>query len=118
MQDVDLKNILERNSECRSRDFQNILTNYQKLTGEIVRGSYYEVEQYKDKLRKLEKHCSELERKTELIFLNQKFNNEIVEDFVHFKKLAESCSDFGGYYDPCKFFNIVFITFLLFFFIF
>ena len=54
MQDVDLRNILEKNSECRSRDFQNILTNYQKLTGEIIRGSYYEVEQYKDKLRKLE----------------------------------------------------------------
>lgn len=77
------------------------------LTGEIIRGSFYEVETYKKKLRELEKHCNELERKTELIFLNQKFNNEIVEDFIHFKKLAEVCSDVGGYYDPCKLLVII-----------
>jgi DNA-binding sugar fermentation-stimulating protein len=101
-QEVDLKLILEKNSECKSRDFQNILTNYQKISGDIIRGSHYEVEVYKDKLRKMEKHCAELERKTELIYLNQKFQNEIVEDFIHFKKLAEVCAEFGGYYDPCK----------------
>jgi hypothetical protein len=49
----------------------------------------------------MEKHCAELERKTELIYLNQKFQNEIVEDFIHFKKLAEVCAEFGGFYDPC-----------------
>jgi len=103
LEDVDLKQVLEKNSECRSKDFQGLLTKYQILTGEIIRGSYYEVETYKKKLRELEKHCNELERKTELIFLNQKFNNEIVEDFIHFKKLAEVCSDVGGYYDPCNF---------------
>jgi len=108
LEDVELKPILEKNSECRSRDFQNFLTKYQILTGEIIRGSYYEVETYKKKLRELEKHCNELERKTELIFLNQKFNNEIVEDFIHFKKLAEVCSDVGGYYDPC---NIILFLF-------
>ena len=94
---------MEKNSEFKSRDFQNILTKYQILTGDIIRGSFYEVETYKKKLRELEKHCTDLEKKTELIFLNQKFNNEIVEDFIHFKKLAEVCSEVGGYFDPCKF---------------
>lgn len=108
-----MKQILQKNSECRSRDFQNVLTNYQKLTGEIIRGSYYEVEQYKDKLRNLEKQCSELERKTELIFLNQKFNNEIVEDFIHFKKLAEVCAEYGGYYDPCIYFAYFILTHII-----
>jgi len=103
LEDVDLKGILERNSECRSKEFQNFLTKYQLITGEIIRGSFYEVETYKRKVKELEKHCAELERKTELIFLNHKFNNEIVEDFIHFKKLAEVCSEVGGFYDPCKF---------------
>jgi len=25
-----------------------------------------------------------------------------MEDFIHFKKVAEVCRDVGGYYDPCK----------------
>ena len=57
---------MEKNSEFKSRDFQNILTKYQILTGDIIRGSFYEVETYKKKLRELEKHCTDLEKKTEL----------------------------------------------------
>ena len=103
LQDVDIKNVLQNNSECKAKEFQEYLTNYQKESQKIVRGSYYEVEIYKNKLRQMEKQTAELERKTELVVLNQKFNNEIIEDFIHFKKLAEVCSDSGGYYDPCNF---------------
>ena len=43
-QDLDLKGTLEKNaSECLSNDFQIQLTNYQKITGEIIRGSNYQV---------------------------------------------------------------------------
>lgn len=105
--DADLTKILEKNSDCKSQEFQIQLTNYQKATGEIIRGSAYEVELYKKKMKDIEKHCQELERKVEFVFLNQKFYEEIVDDFIHFKKLSEICSDVGGFYDPCKkrFFN-------------
>lgn len=100
-QDVDLYKELEKNSDCRSQEFQIQLTNYQKLTGEIVRGSNYEIEIYKKKLRDIEKHCEELEKKVEFVFLNQKYYEDIVEDFVYFRKVYEVCSEVGGYYDPC-----------------
>ncbi len=102
LQEGDLHKILEKNSECKSQEFQIQLSNYQKLTGDIVRGSNYEVELYKKKLRDLEKHCQDLEKKVEFVFLNQKFYEEIVDDFIYFKKLSDVCSDIGGYYDPCK----------------
>lgn len=102
LQTADFQRIVERNSDCKSQDFQTQLTNYQKITGEIVRGSNYEIEIYKKKLKDLEKHCQDLENKVEFVFLNQKFYDEIVDDFIHFKKLSEVCSDMGGYYDPCK----------------
>jgi hypothetical protein len=102
LHDVELHKILEKNSECKSHEFQIQLSNYQKLTGDIVRGSNYEVELYKKKMRDLEKHCQDLEKKVEFVFLNQKFYEEIVDDFIYFKKLSDVSSDIGGYYDPCN----------------
>ncbi len=101
--DVHLDEILEKNAECKSEDFQLHLTHYQILSGEIVKGSNYEIEIYKKKLSDIEKHCQEIEKKVEFVFLNQKFYEEIVDDFIQFKKLSDVCSDHGGYYDPCKF---------------
>jgi hypothetical protein len=99
-QSADLVRVFERNADCKSMEFQTQLTNYQKLTGEIIRGSYYEIDIYKKKLKQMEKHCQELEKKVEFVFLNQKFYEEIVDDFIYFKKLADVCADVGGYYDP------------------
>jgi hypothetical protein len=48
----------------------------------------------------MEKHCQELEKKVEFVFLNQKFYEEIVDDFIYFKKLADISADIGGYFDP------------------
>ena len=101
-QEVELGKTLEKNSDSKSQEFQIQLTNYQELTGDIIRGSNYEIEIYKKKLRDLERHCQELERKVEFVFLNQKFYEEINDDFIYFKKLSEVCSEAGGYYDPCK----------------
>jgi len=53
----------------------------------------------------MEKKYTELERKVELVFLDQKFHEEIIEDFIEFKKYAEISMDIGGYYDPCKTYN-------------
>ena len=41
--EVDLSTILEQNSECKSQDFQIQLTNYQKFSGEVIKGSNFEV---------------------------------------------------------------------------
>lgn len=102
LQEVEITKILEKNADFKSEEFQHQLTNYQKVTGEIIRGSNYEIEIYKKKNKEMEKHCRELEKKVEFVFLNQKFYEEIVDDFITFKKLADVCSDLGGYFDPCK----------------
>lgn len=100
LQDADLNKILEKNSQCKSAEFQIQLTNYQKLTGEIIRGSNYEIEIYKKKMKELERKCQESEKKVEVVFLNQRFYEEIVDDFIYFKQLSDVCCDIGGYYDP------------------
>lgn len=104
-----LTSMLGRDSELKNNEFQNELTSYQKLTGEIIHSSNYEVEIYKARVLELENHCNVLERKAEFIFLNQKFYSEIVEEFVTFQQMAEAAIEIGGYYDPSKFsklFNI------------
>ena len=100
MNKIELNKTLTNNADCISEKFQLHLTNYQQLTGEIINGSFYQVLCYKDKLQEMQKHCQELEKKVEFVFLNQKFYEEIVDDFIYFKKLADVCSDVGGYYDP------------------
>jgi len=101
LQEIDLHPTLEKNaSECTSPEFQIQLSNYQRSTGEIIRGSNYEVEIYKKKHKDLENHCSNLEKKTEFILLNQKFYEEIVDDFIYYKKLSDICIDTANYYDP------------------
>lgn len=80
--------------------FNDLLSSYQSLTGEIIKGSEYEIELYKKKLSKYEEHCEKIEKKVEFVFQNQKFYDEIVEDFVYMKKLSEVCAASAGYFDP------------------
>jgi outer membrane murein-binding lipoprotein Lpp len=100
LQDAELNKILDKNSQCKSPEFQIQLTNYQKLTGDIIRGSNYEIEIYKKKMKELERRCQESDKKVEVVFLNQRFYEEIVDDFIYFKQLSDVCCDIGGYYDP------------------
>jgi hypothetical protein len=106
LNEVKLDDILADNSDCKYEIFQFHLTNFQIITDKIVKGSNYEIEVYKKKLNDIEKHCQEIEKKVEFVFLNQKFYEEIVEDFIQFKNLSDVCSEHGGYYDPCKEFFI------------
>ena len=80
--------------------FNDLLSSYQSLTGEIIKGSEYEIELYKRKLAKYEDHCEKIEKKVEFVFQNQKFYDEIVQDFVYMKKLSEACANSAGYFDP------------------
>jgi hypothetical protein len=100
--------MLNRDSELKNNEFQNELTIFQKITGEIIHCSSYEVELYKARVLELENHCNVLERKAEFIFLNQKFYSEIVEEFVTFQQMAEAAIEIGGYYDPSKIYIIFF----------
>lgn len=96
-------NMLNRDAELKINTFQDKLTEFQKLTGEIINCSSYEIELYKAKLQEIENHCSNLEKKAEFIFLNQRFYAEIIEEFVNLQKMAEAAIEIGGYYDPCKY---------------
>ena len=80
--------------------FNDLLSSYQSLTGEIIKGSEYEIELYKRKIKKYEEHCEQIEKKVEFVFQNQKFYDEIVEDFVYMKKLSEVCAATAGFFDP------------------
>lgn len=97
-----LQNMLNKDAELKNKNFQDELSSYQGLTGEIISSSNYEVELYRAKVLELENHCNNLEKKAEYIFLNQKFYSEIVEEFVNFQKMAEAAIEIGGYYDPSK----------------
>ena len=92
---------LGRNGDKNYGDkFNDLLSSYQSLTGEIIKGSEYEIELYKRKLAKYEDHCEKIEKKVEFVFQNQKFYDEIVQDFVYMKKLSEACANSAGYFDP------------------
>lgn len=98
--EVDLNSILEKNSECNSPEFQIQLTNYQKYSGEVIKGSNFQVEIYKQRLKDSEDYILSFEQKFEFLFLNQNFYEEVVEDFLRYKKIADICSEVGGYYSP------------------
>lgn len=98
--DIDLNSILEKNSECASPEFQIQLTNYQKYSGEVIKGSNFQVELYKQRLKETEDYILSIEQKFEFLFLNQNFYEEIVEDFLQYKKISDICSEVGGYYSP------------------
>ncbi len=98
--DIDLNSILEKNSECNSPEFQIQLTNYQKYSGEVIKGSNFQVELYKQRLKETEDYILSIEQKFEFLFLNQNFYEEIVEDFLRYKKISDICSENGGYYSP------------------
>lgn len=102
LNEADLILALNKFGDLRNDEFQNQLSNFQKLTGEIIKGSNYEIELYKIKYKEIENHCYHLEKKVEYIFLNQRFYTEIVEDFVTFQQMAETALEIGGYYDPSK----------------
>lgn len=100
LNDVGLLKYLEKNAQYQDSDFQKELALYQKLTDEVVKGSNYQVEIYKKKFKEMENHCIELEKKVESVFLNQNYYDEILEDFIYYKKLADICMDRGGLNDP------------------
>lgn len=102
LNEADIINVLTKNSDIKNSTFQKELTIFQKATGEIIEGSYYDIELYKARINDLENHCYNLEKKSEFIYLNQKFYSEIIEEFINFQKMAESAVEFGGYFDPSK----------------
>ena len=54
---------MSRNNCIKRTDYYAF--NYQSLTGEIIKGSEYEIELYKKKLSKYEEHCEKIEKKIE-----------------------------------------------------
>lgn len=104
LNEADITNVLTKNSDIKNSTFQKELTIFQKATGEIIEGSYYDIELYKARINDLENHCYNLEKKSEFVYLNQKFYSEIIEEFINFQKMAESAVEFGGYFDPSKIF--------------
>lgn len=96
-----LKKMLKKNARFSDK-FKSELDNYQKITNEIIPGSNIEILNAKKQIEKYEEHCSNLEKKVEYVFQNQKFYEEVVEDFIYFKKLSETCAQQSSYFQPCK----------------
>ena len=91
---------LLHNVESKSTIFQKYLSMYQELTKDIIKGSAYETETYKHKIKQYQEHYQELNKKVEIVAHKQKYYDEIVDDFVYFKKMNEACIETEGYYDP------------------
>ena len=88
------------NVESKLENFQNALTKYQKITKEIIKGSAYEMETYKRKIKQYQELNQEFNKKVEIVTHKQKYYDEIVDDFLYFKKMNETCIETEGYYDP------------------
>ena len=80
--------------------YKEFLDTYQRITNEVIEGSTYQVEELNKKIQTYEESMTSLEKRTEYVFQTQKFYDEIVADFIQFKKLSEVCTDQAGYYDP------------------
>lgn len=100
--EADLGAILSKNIEVKSEEFQTQLTNFQKVSGEVIKGSQYETQVYKSRYKDIENHCFQLEKTIEYILLNQSFYTDIVKSFIMYEKMAETAIEIGGYYDPSK----------------
>ena len=80
--------------------YKQLLDTYQRITNEVIEGSTYQVEELNKKIQTYEESMTSLEKRTEYVFQNQKFYDEIVADFIQFKKLSELCIEEAGYYNP------------------
>ena len=90
------------NTKLNEPDYKELLDKYQKITDEVVEGTSFQIEEYKNKIKKYEEAMASLNKRTEYVFQHQKFYDEIVADFIMFKKLSEVCTDEAGYYDPYR----------------
>ena len=97
-----LTKLIMLDAESKVLEYQAELTNFQKATGEIISGSLYEIELYKARITEMENHVSNVEKKAEFVFLQQKYYSDIIEEFVTFQKMAEAAIEIGGYFDPSK----------------
>ena len=102
LENVGLIDNLIRLNEINNKDFdiQTNLSLFQEKTKKIISGSFFDVERHKKENEMLNYRCKELENKIAFIFLNQKVYDEIVNDFIVYKKLSDSCIQSGGYYSP------------------
>ena len=80
--------------------YKELLDTYQRIINEVIEGSTYQFEELNKKIKTYEESITSLEKRTEHVFQNQKFYDEIVVDSIQFKKLSEVCIDQAGYYDP------------------
>ena len=102
LEDVGLIDNLIRLNEINNKDYdiQTNLSLFQEKAKKIVSGSFFDVERIKKENELLSNRCKDLENKIAFIFLNQKVYDEIVNDFIVYKKLSDCCRQSGGYYSP------------------
>ena len=102
LEDVGLIDNLIRLNEINNKDYdiQTNLTLFQEKAKKIISGSFFDVERIKKENDLLSNRCKDLENKIAFIFLNQKVYDEIVNDFIVYKKLSDCCNQSGGYYSP------------------
>lgn len=98
--DAGLLDYLEKNIKDYSPEFQVQLNIFQQTTKLIIKGSFYEIEVYRNQLNAIEEHCKIIEKKAEYALLNQKLYENVIDDLITYKKLQEFCIVSGGFYDP------------------
>ena len=93
-----MEKILEKYKEnAQVRDYYQ---KYKEAIKEIINSYEYQTQIYKNQIRKYEESYIEMSRKVEFVSNNQKYYDELVDDFLYFKKLSESCMQTAGLFEP------------------
>lgn len=88
--------------QCKSPKFRDYVLMFFSLAKQCGMPINLEIEKYKQTIEKLEENCLLLQNENAEIKKKQKFYDEIVDEFIYFKNLADVCTMSGGYYFPCK----------------
>ena len=86
--------ILEKNVTCNSKDFQKLIKEFSILSGNIIKGSEYELEITKKKLEDLKKEVEKLEKENESNIIQEQYNDMIIKELIKFRNLSENNKKF------------------------
>ena len=86
--------ILEKNVTCNSKDFQKLIKEFSILSGNIIKGSEYELEITKKKLEDLKKEVEKIEKEKESNIIQEQYNDMIIKELIKFRNLSENNKKF------------------------
>ena len=97
-----LKEVLDKlvMRDSQPKELKELIERYCVITKEELKGTEYEKKKYEERLKKLDEYERTVKKQEEEIKQKGMYFDEIVTEFLYFKRLSKVCSEAGGYYDP------------------